>query len=75
MVLAAASWVLFFICPGVLAIAALFLAAQADKRIKDSGYQLKGSGLVSAARITAWSNLAVISLVVVIWFGILGSSR
>jgi hypothetical protein len=65
LVLAIAS---FVICPVLPAIAALIVGANARKKITQSGGQLGGLGLVTAATIVAWINigLAVLTIVAII---------
>jgi hypothetical protein len=53
----------FVVCPGVLAIVGLILAQNARNRIDASGGRLSGSGLVTAARVVAWVNIALVVLV------------
>lgn len=54
----------WFVCPIVFAIVALVLASQADNEIKASGGALTGESQVTAARIVAWINIALLGLVV-----------
>ncbi len=61
LVCAIGSWV---VCPVVLAVVALVLASQADRKIKASGGALGGDGLVTASKWIAWINLALAVLVV-----------
>ena len=59
----------FVVCPVIPAVIALFLAASATKKIRQSGGRLTGEGIAKAARIIAWVNLAlwaVIALIVII---------
>src|SRR3712207_1937784 len=49
----------FFLCPIVLAVVALVLAGQATRAIQESMGRLGGAGMVSAARILAWINIAL----------------
>jgi len=53
----------FVVCPLILAIVALVLAAQASRTIRDSGGRVGGKGMVTAARIIAVLNI-VVSLIV-----------
>jgi hypothetical protein len=55
----------FVVCPAVLAIVALILAQNARNRIDASGGRLSGSGLVTAARVVAWINIALVVLVLI----------
>jgi hypothetical protein len=48
------------VCPIILAIVALVLASNADKKIKASGHVLQGDGMVVAARVIAWANIILI---------------
>jgi hypothetical protein len=56
----------FALLPVVPAVIALFLAASADRRIAASRGMLGGHGMVRAARIVAWVNLAVAAAVLVL---------
>jgi hypothetical protein len=58
----------FVVCPVIPAIVALILAANARKKIVQSGGRLGGDGLVTAATIIAWVNIAlgVIGIVAII---------
>ncbi len=56
LVLAIMSWA---VCPFVLAIVALVFASKASRAIAVSNGWLTGTGMVSAARIIAWINIAV----------------
>ncbi len=55
LVLANISWA---VCPFVLAIVALIFASKASKAIAASNGWVEGSGMVTAARIIAWINIA-----------------
>ena len=55
----------FVVCPGIAAIIALALAGSAKRSILRSGGAREGLGIVLAARIIAWANLAVLTLVVI----------
>jgi len=57
LVSAIGAWV---VCPIILAIVALVLASNADKKIKASGHVLQGDGMVVAARVIAWANIILI---------------
>ena len=47
--------------PGqILAIVALVLASNADKKIKASGHVLPGDGMVVAAKVIAWANIILL---------------
>ncbi|MEZ5169350.1 MAG: DUF4333 domain-containing protein [Acidimicrobiia bacterium] len=59
LVLAIASYVLL---PLIGSVVALFLAAGAEQRISVSGGALGGSGLVTAAKVLAWVNLALLAV-------------
>src|SRR5262245_43511817 len=50
----------FVVCPVVLAVVALVLASNADKKIKASGGALQGDGMVVAARVIAWANIILL---------------
>ena len=56
LVLAILSWA---VCPFVLAIVALVFASKASKAIAASNGWINGSGMVTAAKIIAWINIAV----------------
>jgi hypothetical protein len=62
LVLAIAS---FMVCPLIPAIIALVIASQAKQEIVYSGGRVGGEGLVTAARIVAWINIAGCALLVV----------
>lgn len=49
----------FVICPFVPAVVAVFLAGGAKRSIEQSGGRVGGEGLVTAARIIAWVNIAL----------------
>lgn len=53
--LAILSWA---VCPFVLAIVALIFASKASKAIVASNGWVNGSGMVTAAKIIAWINIA-----------------
>lgn len=55
----------FVVCPGIAAIIALVLAGSAKRSILRSGDTREGLGIVLAARIIAWANIAVLSLVII----------
>jgi hypothetical protein len=59
LVLSILSWT---VCPLVPAIIALVLAARADREIKAGGGWVEGAGMVTAARIVSWINIAVSAL-------------
>ena len=63
LVCAIASWVVF---PTLPAIAALMIGKTARQEIRQSGGRLTGDGLVTAARVIAWANLAATVLVIVL---------
>ena len=50
----------FVVCPVILAVVALVLASNADKKIKASGGALQGDGMVVAARVIAWANIILL---------------
>ena len=56
LVLAILSWA---VCPFVLAIVALVLASKASKEIAASNGWLDGAGMVTAAKVIAWINIAI----------------
>ncbi|HNL52322.1 MAG TPA: hypothetical protein PKL68_10240, partial [Actinomycetota bacterium] len=56
LVLAILSWA---VCPFVLAIVALIFASKASKAIAASNGWLDGAGMVTAARVIAWINIAI----------------
>ena len=49
----------FVVCPIVLAIVALVLANKASQEIASSQGWVRGSGLVTAARVLAWINIGL----------------
>ena len=57
----------FVVFPLVPAIVALVLAPGATREIEESGGRLTGEGLVTAARITAWINIGLFLLVLVVF--------
>ena len=63
LVLAIVSFVAF---PLVPAIVALILARNADEEIAASAGRVTGRGLASAARATAWANIIVCGVVLVV---------
>lgn len=63
LVLAIGAWV---VLPLILAIVALIVASSADKNIKASGGYKEGAGLVQAARIVSWINIAFCGAILVI---------
>ena len=67
-VLALASWILL---PLVLAIVALVFAKKADDEVAASGGRIQAGGLVTAAKIIAWINIAVAAagLLLLVIFG------
>ncbi|MCU0278093.1 MAG: CD225/dispanin family protein [Candidatus Nanopelagicales bacterium] len=56
LVLAILSWV---VCPFVLAIVALVFASKASRAIAASNGWLDGAGMVTAAKIISWINIAI----------------
>jgi len=63
LVLAVASWVL---CPVVLAIAALVVAAQSRREIDAAGGRLEGRSLNTATRWIAWVNIVLMGLAILL---------
>jgi hypothetical protein len=55
----------FVVCPFIAAIIALVLAGSAKRNILRSGGAKEGLGIVTAARIIAWANIAVMTLVII----------
>jgi len=55
----------FVVCPGIAAIIALVLAGSAKRSILRSAGAREGLGIVLAARIIAWANIALLALVIV----------
>ena len=55
----------FLFCPLVPAVIALFLAPAAQREIDTSGGWVTGTGLVQAAKIVAWINIALSLLFIV----------
>ena len=62
----------FVIFPFIAAVIALFLAPAAKRDIAASGGRLGGDGLVTAAKIIAWINIAMCVLFVVFFVLVLG---
>jgi hypothetical protein len=67
LVLAIAS---FVVCPLIPAIIALVLCSTATRNIQQSGGMKEGDGLVKAAQIIAWINIAfaIVGVVLLIIF-------
>ena len=63
LVCAIASFVLFPLVPGVIA---LVLAGRASRSIDSSGGQRGGAGLITAARVLSWINLALCAVGVLV---------
>jgi hypothetical protein len=59
--IAIASW---FVCPLIGGIVALVLAGSAAREIRCYQGALAGAGMVTAARIIAWTNLLIMPIVV-----------
>jgi hypothetical protein len=57
----------FVICPFVPAVVGVVLAGQAKRSIRESGGQLTGESMVTAARIIGWVNIVLCFLVVAIF--------
>jgi hypothetical protein len=49
----------FAVCPLVLSIAALIVSKSATREIEASHGWVGGSGLVTAAKVIAWSNIGL----------------
>ena len=64
LVLSIASWV---VCPIVLAIVALVVAGKAKAEIDASNGWVTGDGLVTAAKVVAWINIALSIVGIVIF--------
>lgn len=64
--LAIASW---FVIPIVGALAALFVASGAKRKIKEADGTIEGMSMVTAAKVIAWANLLLFFVAVwlVIW--------
>lgn len=62
LVLSIASWV---ICPVVLAVIALVFAGKAKRAIEASGGWITGEGMVTAAKVISWINIALCLVVLV----------
>ena len=56
----------FVVLPLAPAIAALIVASSATREIDASGGRLTGRGLVTGARVTAWVNIALCALALVV---------
>ena len=64
----------FVVCPVIAAIVALSLAYNGGNRIADSGGLLRGSGMVTAAKILGWLNLSLaVAFVVLIDLALLNA--
>lgn len=55
----------FVICPVIPAIIALVLAANAKRTIAASGGAKTGAGLITAARVISWVNIALAVVVII----------
>src|SRR3954452_17832344 len=55
----------FVVCPVVPSIIALVYAGRAEREIAASGGRLGGSTMVTAAKVLAWVELALVALVLV----------
>ena len=74
LVCAIASWVVLPLLP---AIAALMIAKTAQEQIAHSGGRLTGDGMVTAAKVIAWANLALCVLgllLLVLGFGLFAAA-
>ena len=60
----------FVVLPLLPAIAALIVASSASREIDAAGGRLTGRGLVTGARITAWVNIALCALGVLLLVGL-----
>jgi len=62
----------FVLCPLIPSIAALVVASSASKEIEASNGWITGDGMVKAAKIIAWINiaLAIVVLIAVIFLGV-----
>lgn len=67
LVLAIASW---FVLPVIAAIVALILASKATNEIRASNGWLTGEGMALAAKILSWINIAVWTVVVLVFVAI-----
>ena len=56
----------FVICPVIPAIIALVLAGSAKRNILASGGAKQGLGMVTGARIVAWANIVLVTLVTIV---------
>jgi hypothetical protein len=66
----------FVLCPLILSIAALVVANSASKEIEASNGWITGDGMVKAAKIIAWINIAltIVALIAVIALGVAATS-
>ena len=55
----------FVVCPGIAAIIALVFAGSAKRNILRSAGAREGLGMVLAARIIAWANIALVTIVLI----------
>jgi len=56
----------FVVCPVIPSIIALVLAGSAKRNILASGGAKEGLGMVTAARVIAWVNIVVVTLLIVV---------
>jgi len=68
LVCAILSW---FLCPVIPAVIAIVLASSARTTIRQSGGARSGDGLVTAAQIIAWANLALAGIVLLFGLAVL----
>jgi hypothetical protein len=66
----------FVVCPFVPAVVAIILAGQSKRAIEASGGRLGGEGMVTAARIIAWINIAlsIVAFLAIIAVAIAGAN-
>ena len=65
----------FVLCPVILAIAALVVASSADREIKASNGWITGDGMVKAAKIIAWINIAIVLVGIIGFILLFGVAR
>jgi len=71
LVLSIVAWVL---CPIIPAVIALVLAGNADRAIAESQGAKEGAGLVKAARIISWINIAFYGLVALFFIVVIAAA-
>jgi len=65
----------FVLCPLILSIAALVVASSASKEIEASNGWITGDGMVKAAKIIAWINIAIVLVGIIGFILLFGVAR